>query len=74
MTNKEVLLELQQMSIEEKIARLSPTEEAYVRGLIDGAILDNQELQNLRAGILAGKVKLGKTGVYQVHQIVFTGK
>ena len=43
MDKKEALEKLEGLSIEEKIALLSETEEAYVRGFIEGAILDKKE-------------------------------
>ena len=48
MDKKEALVKLEGLSLEEKIAMLSETEEAYVRGFIDGAILDeiNQPQDN----------------------------
>jgi len=36
---QDAMLKMKQMTIEEKIALLSETEEAYIRGFIEGAIL-----------------------------------
>ena len=46
MTKKEALQVIQQMRIEEKIAKLPASKEAYVQGFIDGVILGNQKQQN----------------------------
>ena len=45
MKKREIPQKIQQMSIEEKINRLSVIEEAYVLGLIEGIILENKNLQ-----------------------------
>ena len=45
MDKKEALEKLEGLSIEEKIAMLSETEEAYVRGFIEGAILDSRQAE-----------------------------
>jgi len=39
----DALLKIKQMSIAEKIAALTPTDKAYVRGYVERAILDNQK-------------------------------
>ena len=45
MKKREIPQLIQQMSIEEKINKLSVIEEAYVLGLIEGIILENKNLQ-----------------------------
>ena len=45
MDKKGALAKLEGLSLEEKIAMLSETEEAYVRGFIEGAILDSQKTE-----------------------------
>ena len=49
MDKKEALKKLEGLNIEEKIALLSETEEAYVRGFIEGAILVNKEQEQTPA-------------------------
>ena len=44
MKKREIPRKIQQMSIEEKINRLSVIEEAYVLGLIEGIILESKNL------------------------------
>jgi hypothetical protein len=39
MDKKEAIMKMRQMSIEAKVAMLSETEEAYIRGFMEGAIL-----------------------------------
>jgi len=39
MKKSEALLEIQRMSIEEKMAALSPTDKAYINGYIERAVL-----------------------------------
>jgi len=58
MNKKEALLEIRRMSIEDKIAKLSATEEAYVRGFIEGATLDNQRLRQLSEGSQGKRIKI----------------
>jgi hypothetical protein len=46
MNKKEgTMLKMKQMTIEEKIALLSETEEAYIRGFIEGSILWGYQTQ-----------------------------
>ena len=40
---KEVLMEIRRMSIEEKIARLSDVDKAYVQGYVERAVLEHQK-------------------------------
>ena len=40
MNESEALTEISRMSMDEKIAALSPTEKAYISGYIDRAVLD----------------------------------
>jgi hypothetical protein len=45
MDNKGAILKTAKLTIEEKIALLSKTEEAYIRGFIEGAILCGYQKQ-----------------------------
>ena len=49
---KEVLLEIGRMSIEEKLARLSDVDKAYVQGYVERAVLELQKEQNRQAETL----------------------
>ena len=53
------MLKMKQMTIEEKIALLSETEEAYIRGFIEGAIQQKRKPaakpKSPKAGQKAGK-------------------
>jgi len=42
MTEVETLAKVQAMSIDEKIAALSPTDKAYIKGYIERAVMENQ--------------------------------
>ena len=42
MTEVETLAKIQAMSIDEKIAALSPTDKAYIKGYIERAVMENQ--------------------------------
>ena len=61
MDKKEALEKLEGLSIEEKIALLSETEEAYVRGFIEGAILDGPNQQQ-NSQIVVRQEKTKKAG------------
>jgi len=43
MNEVEALKEIQRMSIDEKIAALSPTDKAYVKGYIERAVLESRK-------------------------------
>ena len=43
MYKAEALTEIQRMSLDEKIAALSPTDKAYIKGYIERAILENRK-------------------------------
>ena len=58
MDKKGAFKKLEGLSIEEKIAMLSETEEAYVRGFIEGAILDEQNQRQNKEGTSPGKIRL----------------
>ena len=45
---KEALVEIGRMSIEEKIARLSEVDKAYVQGYVERAVLEYQKQQQNR--------------------------
>ena len=57
MDKKGAFKKLEGLSIEEKIAMLSETEEAYVRGFIEGAILDEQNQRQNRTGTSPEKIR-----------------
>ena len=42
MNEVEALTKIQDMSIDEKIAALSPTDKAYIKGYIERAVMENQ--------------------------------
>jgi uncharacterized protein YaiI (UPF0178 family) len=42
MTEVETLAKIQAMSIDEKIAALSPTDKAYIKGYIERAVMEKQ--------------------------------
>jgi hypothetical protein len=59
MDRKEVVLTTKQMCLEQKILLLSETEEAYIKGFIEGAILGHQQ----KTGRAKPKPRLkGKSG------------
>jgi len=43
MKKAEALREIQRMSIEEKMAALSPTDKAYIKGYIERAVLETRK-------------------------------
>jgi len=42
MNEVEVLAKIQDMSIDEKIAALSPTDKAYIKGYVERAVMENK--------------------------------
>jgi len=50
MNEEEALLEIQRMDLEEKIAALSPTDKAYIKGYIERALLETRKVKRLRKG------------------------
>ena len=42
MNEVEALTKIQAMSLDEKIAALSPTDKAYIKGYIERAVMENQ--------------------------------
>jgi hypothetical protein len=45
MKEAEALMEIQKMSIGEKIAALSQTDKAYIRGYVERAIIENRKIK-----------------------------
>jgi len=61
MDKKEVMQKMKDMTIEEKISLLSETEEAYIKGFIEGVILWGYEAEK-QNGKAAAKLKSAKAG------------
>jgi hypothetical protein len=62
MKEGETLMEIQRMSIEEKIAALSPTDKAYIRGYVERAVFDCRKLKAKRRSKKTAQRKEEETG------------
>jgi len=50
MKEEEAVMEIQNMSIGEKIAALSQTDKAYIRGYVERAIIENRKIKRKNHG------------------------
>jgi len=48
MKKEDALMEIQRMSIDEKIAALSPTDKAYIKGYIERAVMESRKQKRRR--------------------------
>jgi hypothetical protein len=60
MKEVEALKEIQRMSIDEKLAALSQTDKAYIRGYVERAIYDSRKKKNKVKAVISKNETKGK--------------